>query len=246
MKKLMSIFLVLILMLSFAGCGGSENGGNDDNKDNKDNKGNTPQMTEAESLELLRNAFKDFKRPDSFEVKGKMLFVGSKTDKHSSKKKDEESDIVNYVDGKNKRSEASIFDDTFIQIRNEDEKVIYKYFTSQKTGKKEVIKDEDLVGSNGMQYDVNNDEYWKGLKIAKMDTFLNEEIVYLELEQETGEETKELALSKIWYSTKYGIPLKEEHYLDNKLVFKVEITSITEGGDYSDKMVPPSDIKWEK
>lgn len=54
-------------------------------------------------------------------------------------------------------------------------------------------------------------------------------------------------IEKVWYSTQYGVSLKEENFdEEGKLIRTLEVTKIEKDGDYSDKFIPEKEVNWKE
>lgn len=54
-------------------------------------------------------------------------------------------------------------------------------------------------------------------------------------------------IEKVWYSTQYGVSLKEESFdEEGKLIRTLEVTKIEKDGDYSDKFISEKEVNWKE
>lgn len=133
-------------------------------------------------------------------------------------------------------------------IYNPNEKMTYQYADYTNEGLK--FKDEiDYYGTEINSEIVVDLSFFIGeteeLSLAERTTWKNYEVIYIETKDENLE--GEQYTNKTWISTQYAYPLKGESYLNDELLYTMEIIEITDQPNINeDFFLPPEHINFEE
>ncbi len=261
MKKLCTLLLVFLLMLSVSACGGESDSSKDEPKeeakkeevkddkeeakedDKEDPKENKDADTEEASTtfdktlkgkELLKAASSTFKLPESYRDKMRITYMGGVNISST------------YVSGDSFYTEivpeAEPNGPKAIIIYKADEGFYYNYVQGETTGIKgiyeEEMKDEMKAGTFFTADDKDLDEGGAfGLIDARVEMLDGEEMVYFERITEDG------LIAKNWYSIKDRFLRKVIGEVDSgDVVAKYEVLEFEFGGDYRDKLILDENI----
>ena len=140
---------------------------------------------------------------------------------------------VTYYSGENLRIESQTEAGTSIMIYNADEGATYQYMQGQTTGtvmydgEDEDYYDDEDYGDMGMDAEAEDfsailSDYGDNIT-ARIETLNGEKVIYIEVL--TSEEGLN-ATMKMWYSTKYLVPLKTEMVSGGEVVVSSVVTKI--------------------
>lgn len=263
MKKFITICaLLLIVSLTFIGCGES-NDGQESAKDNVDNdveasvnkdgdkveESQTPDKvdndeekekedndaTSLEGLALLGTL--NTSRPDKLIIESEIQANGIATG------------MITYYSGTKSRTEtvfAGMSKNILISLP--DEAVVYQYVEGAAQGVK--MTGDDVSSIEDMESTLDDAAFLAEITeassediTAKIDTLDGEEVVYIEA-TESDEDMGEM-LVKMWYSTKYATALKYQVFTGDVLFMELKVTNISDNSKIDDSLfTPPDDVSF--
>lgn len=193
-------------------------------------KQGTEEVKKNVPLEVLNTVFKDCNQPESLKLEIKENLDGDNFT------------ITSYIMGNDIYSEIVADGETVTRLIKGDEGFIYDRVSHEKEGKK---KQTLKVVENPFNIsNIINEKmtYYKSLVTVRQETLGDNKVIYVEYGGENDS-----VVEKAWYSTEYGISLKEE-YLDEtgKKTGDMEVVKIEEGGNYEDKFIPNKDVVWKE
>lgn len=225
------IFLVLSVFI-LAGCGG----GNDAEKTDDSQTGSEKSATLDENLSgtaLLSSL--NFSYPDSLKLTTKTTIAGSL-----------DTTSTTFTKGDNFRMEMEMPDiGKQITIYNAAEGVTYQYTDGQTTGFS--FKDQEMTTGLG---DLNLDEGVTSIDditdlfpenvVARVETLNGEKVIYIETTENDGQSgTVDM---RMWFSTKYGVPLKTEILSNGTLTMSSVVTDISDSDIADSQFNPPANV----
>ncbi len=226
MRKIFNFILIGLMIFGFSSCSINDN----------------DELSVKQGELLIKETFKDFKAPKSFMYRTATSFVGNSIPTES----------VSFVDGENRRTDIQLpglYDSAkIISIYNADKGFKYRYTENDSEGDKIKISN-DGNSTNELEYlleSIENGSFKDYIKMVKLDEVNGEEAILIETYEKNFIGLKKDITMKKWISTKYGIPLKfeiDKESMPDGNAYKFEVTEIKEG-DYSDKMIPPKNMKW--
>ncbi len=158
---------------------------------------------------------------------------------------------VTYYSGENLRIESQTEAGTNIMIYNADEGATYQYVQGQTMGtvmydgEDEDYYDDEDYGDMGMNAEAEDfpdilSDYGDNIT-ARIETLNGEKVIYIEvLTNEDGLD----ATMKMWYSTKYVVPLKTEMVSGGEVVFSSVVTKIDASKLDDSIFTPPADVEF--
>ncbi len=158
---------------------------------------------------------------------------------------------VTYYNGENFRIESQTEAGTSIMIYNADEGATYQYMQGQTTGtvmydgEDEDYYDDEGYGDIGIDAEAEDfsdilSDYGDNIT-ARIETLNGEKVIYIEvLASEDGLDTT----MKMWYSTKYVVPLKTEMVADGKVVLSSVVTKIDASKLDDSIFTPPAGVEF--
>ena len=228
------VFMLIAMMLvsvSFTGCS------SDENSDEKDVVENQEAMGLDSSLEGM-----DLINSMKMNAPEKMILETETTGSNFA------STATIYYSGENSRIETLMSgEEKQIMIYNAEKAATYQYKEGETTGivmfdgeDPEDMEDmeetddltlEDIIGESS------------GDIIARVEMLDGEEVVYIEtVENEEG--VGDITV-KMWYSSKYSIPLKYEMEMNGKIMSSYMVKNIKTDEKIDDKLfMPPSDVEF--
>ncbi len=243
MKKIISILLAMSLSIFMFGCGDDNAGDGTTGSGGAQEAGEDFDISSVDGLEgkeLAKKVFAEFVEDGGYE---RNLYVKYKTEMTGK----EPVISATYYDGNNMRTEGKNYQGKeTITIMKDEDNTMYSWDKESKTGSKMVFGDNDIGGDMegmegmddlGIDEDVVEDDF-AGLINAKIDTLNGEKVLYMETEEDGDVE-------KMWMCLDHKIIVKTELYQDGKLIYKMEALE-HKNGDYSDMMVPPSDVNFSE
>lgn len=231
-NKLILIFLVLLSVLILAGCGGSDDAAKTDESQSKGDK--TATLDENLSGAALLSSL-NFSYPDALKMTTKTMVADSI-----------ETTSTTYTKGDNFRMEMEMPDiGKQITIYNAADKITYQYTEGQTTGFS--FKDQEMTTDLG---DLNLDEGVTSIDdiadvfpenvVARVETLDGEKVIYIETSENDGQNgTIE---TRMWFSTRYGVPLKTEILSNGTLTMSSIVTDISDGDIADSQFTPPSNV----
>lgn len=231
-NRLILIFLVVLSVLILAGCGGSNDAAKTDQ--NQSNGDKTTTLDENLSGAALLSSL-NFSYPDALKMTTKTTVADSI-----------ETTSTTYTKGDNFRMEMEMPDiGKQITIYNAAEGVTYQYTEGQTTGFS--FKDQEMTSDLG---DLNLDEGVTSIDditdvfpenvIARVETLNGEKVIYIETTENDGQNgTVDM---RMWFSTKYGVPLKTEILNNGTLTMSSVVTDISADNIADSQFTPPTNV----
>lgn len=195
--------------------------------------------TVREGIDLLKSIGKD--RPSTLRIVSEIEAFNTTTT------------MTTYYDGDKSKTEidtAGMAKSILLHIPNE--KVMYQYVYGESTGIKITGADKESAEEMGMMMDTSllttlvegaSDDITA--KIDYLDNLSGEEVIYIEA-TESDEDMGEM-LVKMWYSEKYGTPLKYQIYVGETLMTQLKVTKISDNVSFNaDTFLPPSDVEFQE
>jgi hypothetical protein len=187
--------------------------------------------------ELLRSVKQ--KRLDNMKLEAKMVSVGAT------------SQMVSYYDGDNTRTETSITNyGTSVLIHLPEDSVMYSYIEGETNGTKIIGADTDVAEEMGLIMDNTElfaeitDEISEDMS-ARVEMLGDEEVIYIEAHE--SEDDMGEGLVKMWYSVKYGIPLKYEFILGTTTTVEYIVTSVDTNIKIDKALfIPPAEVEFRE
>jgi outer membrane lipoprotein-sorting protein len=234
MKKTKWLLVILVVLSAFmlASCSGSK----DADKTDESQTGAEKSATLDENLSgaaLLSSL--NFSYPDSLKMTTTTSVAGSF-----------DTTSTTYTQNDNFRMEMEMPDvGKQITIYNAAEGMTYQYTEGQTTGFS--FKDQETTTDLG---DLNLDEGVTSIDdiadvfpenvVARVETLNGEKVIYIETTENDGQNgTVEM---RMWFSTKYGVPLKTEILNNGTLAMSSVVTDISDGDIADSQFTPPSNI----
>lgn len=225
------IFVVLSVFM-LAGCSGT----NDADKTDESQTGGEKNATLDENLSgaaLLSSL--NFSYPDALKMTTKTTMADSF-----------DTTSTTYTKGNNFKMEMEMPDvGKQITIYNAAEGVTYQYTEGQTTGFS--FKDQEMTSDLG---DLNLDEGVTSIDditdvfpenvIARVETLNGEKVIYIETTEDDGQNgTVDM---RMWFSTKYGVPLKTEILNNGTLTMSSVVTDISADNIADSQFTPPTNV----
>ncbi|MDO9491960.1 hypothetical protein [Acetobacterium sp.] len=230
-KWLLVIFVVLSVFM-LAGCSGS----NDSDKSDESQTGAEKSATLDENLSgaaLLSSL--NFSYPNSLKMTTTTSVAGSF-----------DTTSTTYTKNDNFRMEMEMPDvGKQITIYNAAEGMTYQYTEGQTTGFS--FKDQETTTDLG---DLNLDEGVTSIDdiadvfpenvVARVETLNGEKVIYIETSENDGQNGT--IDTRMWFSTRYGVPLKTEILSNGTLTMSSVVTDISDGDIADSQFTPPSNV----
>lgn len=241
-NKILAFICITLMTLSISACGGNEkpveqSAQQESNTDIQETAVNEGIDKNLEGLDLVRSIA--YKKPEKLMMKSEMTASGMTTK------------MTTYYDGDKTRTEVESPNlPTSILISLPSEGVMYTYVSGQTDGFKMVGADNTYAEEMGLMVDDSEllteivDESSEDI-IARVETLDGEEVIYIE----TTEADEEMGnvLVKMWYSNKYGTPLKYEVIMNETTMMELNVTEISDKEKIEDSLfVPPSDVNFQE
>lgn len=246
-KKGLALLLIIAVAFSLMACTSNDAG------DSKDNSQETAAVqTDAGTQsggqsDALDTSLTDSKliasinndRPKKLKIAMEMKTLGVETS------------MVTYYDGDKMRVETDVPDvGKSVLIYLPEQEVMYSYMEGNEQGIKMTgasttyAEDMDLMVDDSELFADITDETAKNMS-AKVTTLDGEEVIYIEA-NDTDEEMGEV-LVKMWYSVKYGTPLKYEVAVGEQTMMELTVTEIQKDIAIDQSLfTPPSDISFQE
>lgn len=231
-NKLLLVFLVVLSIFMIAGCGSNDNAKTDENQTTTGDKTSTldENLNGAALLSSL-----NFNYPDSLKMTTKTTLTDNI-----------ETTSTTLTKGDNFRMEMNMSEiGKQITIYNAADGVTYQYAEGQTTGFS--FKDQEMSTDLG---DLNLDEGVTSIKdiadvfpenvIARVETLDGEKVIYIETSE--NDELNGNVVMRMWFSTKYGVPLKTEMVSDGTVTMRSVVTDISDDTIADSQFTPPSDV----
>lgn len=231
------MFFVVLSVFLFASC----TGGNDTAKTDEGQTDGEKTATLDESLSgaaLLKSL--NFSYPDSL----KMTTQTTMADSYDTTS-------TTYTKGDNLRFEMEMPDiGKQITIYNAAEGVTYQYTEGQTTGFS--FKDQEMNTDLNNLGDLNLDEGVTSIDditdvfpenvVARVETLNGEKVIYIETTENDGQNgTVDM---RMWFSTKYGVPLKTEILNNGTLAMSSVVTDISADTIADSQFTPPANVEF--
>ncbi|TYC83879.1 hypothetical protein LNN31_15790 [Acetobacterium wieringae] len=231
-NRVLLVFFVLLSVLLLAGCGGSNNTAKTDDGTGNDEK--SANLDESLSGAALLKSL-NFNFPDSLKMTTKTVM----TDNLSTTS-------TTYTKGDNFRMEMEMPEiGKQITIYNAAEGITYQYTEGQTTGFS--FKDQEMTTDLG---DLNLDEGVTSIDditdifpdnvVARVETLDGEKVIYIETTENDPENG--VMDMHMWFSTKYGVPLKTEILSNGTVVMSSIVTDISADNIADSQFTPPSNV----
>lgn len=239
-NKITAIIIVLILAFSVTACSknATQSEGNTSSNPPTENSSGTdtintpqPQVTKDQTAQEAKDASVDSslkglallesisrERPKTMSMKMEMISFGMTTVS------------TVYYDGDNTRTETDVDGvGNNVLIYNADEEVTYSYVEG--SGEGIILSGDDMASTveAGMMLDMTGKftelaDASSDDVIARVETLNGEEVIYIEandIDEEMGN-----VLVKMWYSAKYGTPLKYEIVVGEQTMMSLNVLEI--------------------
>ncbi len=249
-KKFLAIFIIAMVSLSCVACSNdnkkAEEPADQKIEENISNSNETEVSKTEEKEDINENLegidlinSMDNKRPEKLMIKSEMTSYGTTTK------------VATYYNGDMTRTEMDVPGMAkSISIFLPNESVIYSYVYGETEGVKMIGANTTYAEEMGLMVD-NSDFLTEVVEessrdvIARVEKLEGEEVIYIEA-TETDEEIGDV-LVKMWYSKKYGTPLKYEVAIGEKTMMQLNVTEISDNVNIDESLfVPPSDVNFEE
>ena len=231
-NRLILIFLVVLSVLILTGCGGSNDAAKTDQ--NQSNGEKTTSLDENLSGAALLSSL-NFSYPDALKMTTTTSIAGSF-----------DTTSTTYTKNDNFRMEMEMPDiGKQITIYNAAEGMTYQYTEGQTTGFS--FKDQESATAPG---DLNLDEGVTSIDdiadvfpenvIARVETLDGEKVIYIETSENDGQNGT--IDTRMWFSTRYGVPLKTEMLSNGNLTMSSVVTDISDGDIADSQFTPPANV----
>jgi len=229
--KYLIMFLVVLSVFMLAGCGGNDAAKTDQSQTDGEK---TTTLDESLSGAALLSSL-NFNYPDSLKMTTKTTMADSL-----------DTTSTTFTKGDNFRMEMEMPDiDKQITIYNATEGMTYQYTEGQTTGFS--FKDQNTTTDLG---DLNLDEGITSIDditdvfpenvVARVETLDGEKVIYIETTENDGQSgTVDM---RMWFSTKYGVPLKTEILSNGSLTMSSVVTDISADNIADSQFTPPSNV----
>ncbi len=230
--KIILVFFIIMSALLLAGCSGSNESSKTDQNQNNGEKSAT--LDESLSGAALLKSL-NFSYPDSLKMTTKTVM----TDNLSTTS-------TTYTKGDNFRMEMEMPEiGKQITIYNAAEGLTYQYTEGQTTGFS--FKDQEMTTDLS---DLNLDEGVTSIDditdvfpdnvVARVETLDGEKVIYIETTENDPENG--VMDMHMWFSTKYGVPLKTEILTNGTVVMSSIVTDISADNIDDSQFTPPSNV----
>jgi outer membrane lipoprotein-sorting protein len=231
-SRFLIVFLAVMSIFFLASCGGGNDAATTDESQTADQK--TATLDENLSGAALLSSL-NFSYPDSLKMTTKTTLADSL-----------DTTSTTYTKGDNFKMEMEMPDvGKQITIYNATEGVTYQYTEGQTTGFS--FKDQEMSTNLGdldldagvTSIDDITDVFPENV-VARVETLDGEKVIYIETTENDGQSgTVEM---RMWFSTKYGVPLKTEILNNGTLTMSSVVTDISDGDIADSQFTPPSNI----
>ncbi|PKM60920.1 MAG: hypothetical protein CVU99_05800 [Firmicutes bacterium HGW-Firmicutes-4] len=231
-SRFLIVFLAVMSIFFLASCGGGNDAATTDESQTADQK--TATLDENLSGAALLSSL-NFSYPNSL----KMTTITTLADSLDTTS-------TTYTKGDNFKMEMEMPDvGKQITIYNATEGVTYQYTEGQTTGIS--FKDQEMSTNLGdldldagvTSIDDITDVFPENV-VARVETLNGEKVIYIETTENDGQNgTVEM---RMWFSTKYGVPLKTEILNNGTLAMSSVVTDISDGDIADSQFTPPSNI----
>lgn len=229
-NKLLILFLVVLSVFMIAGCSNnsSQTGGSQSSEDK------TATLDESLSGIALLNSL-NFSYPDSLKITTKTT-VANTIDSTST----------TLTKGDNFRMEMQMPEiGKQITIYNATDGVTYQYTEGQTTGFS--FKDQEMTSEQSaltLEEGVTNineiADIFPDNVVARVETLDGEKVIYIETSQNDGQNG--VIDMHMWFSTKYGVPLKTEILSNGTVTMSSVVTDISADTIDDSQFTPPSTV----
>lgn len=229
--KWLIMFFVVLSVFLLAGCGGNDAAKTDQSQTDGEK---TTTLDENLSGAALLSSL-NFSYPDSLKMTTKTTMADSL-----------DTTSTTFTEGDNFRMEMEMPDiGKQITIYNAAEAMTYQYTEGQTTGFS--FKDQNMTTDLG---DLNRDEGVTSIDditdvfpenvVARVETLDGEKVIYIETTENDGQNgTVDM---RMWFSTKYGVPLKTEILSNGSLTMSSVVTNISADNIADSQFTPPSNV----
>lgn len=230
-NKWFIVFLVVLSLFFLTSCGGNNTAKTEESQTSGDK---TTTLDESLSGAALLSSL-NFSYPDALKMTTRTT-VSDSLDTTST----------TFTKGDNFRMEMEMPDiGKQITIYNASEGVTYQYTEGQTTGFS--FKDQEMttdLGDLNLEEGVTNiddvaDVFPENV-IARVETLDGEKVIYIETTEDDGQNgTMDM---RMWFSTKYGVPLKTEILSNGTLAMRSVVTDISANDIADSQFTPPSNV----
>jgi len=234
MKKTKWLLVILVVLSAFmlASCSGSKDADKTDESQTESEKSTT--LDENLSGAALLSSL-NFSYPDALKMTTTTSVAGSF-----------DTTSTTYTKNDNFRMETEMPDvDKQITIYNATDKITYQYTEGQTTGFS--FKDQETTTDLG---DLNLDEGVTSIDdiadvfpenvVARVENLNGEKVIYIETSENDGQNGT--IDTRMWFSTRYGVPLKTEILSNGTLNMSSVVTDISDGDIADSQFTPPSNV----
>lgn len=227
------MFLVVLSLFLISGCSSNEDSKTNDSQ-TIDEK--TATLDESLSGTALLHSL-NFSYPDSLKMTTKTVITDS-------------FDVTSttYIKGDNFRMEMDLPEiGKQITIYNAADGVTYQYTEGQTTG---MFSNQKMTAG---QEDMNMNDLEEGVTridnlvdvfpdnvVARVETLNGEKVIYVETTKDDGQNGK--MDMHIWFSTKYGVPMKTEVLSNGKITMSTAVIDISADTIADSQFMPPSNV----
>ncbi len=233
-NRILLVFFLVLSVLLFASCSGGNDAAKTDESKSNGNKNESVSLDESLSGTALLKSL-NLSYPDSLKMTTKTVMSDNLTTTSTTSTK-----------GDNFRMEMDMPDiGKQITIYNAAEGITYQYTEGQTTGFS--FKDQEIASSQG---DFNLEEGVKSINdftsvfpdnvIARVETLDGEKVIYIETTENDPESG--VMNMRMWFSTKYGVPLKTEILTNGTVVMSSVVTDISAENISDSEFSPPSNV----
>lgn len=233
-NRFLLVLLVVLSLLLISGCSSNSASKSDDSQNTAPQ---TATLDESLSGAALLSSL-NFSYPDSLKMTTHTVITDSF-----------DATSTTYTKGKNFRMEMDLPDiGKQITIYNAADGITYQYTEGQTTGIS--FSDQDMSADQGDSNLTNMEEGMTSIDdlakafpdnvVARVETLNGEKVIYVETTENDGQNgTVDLHM---WFSTKYGVPLKTEVLSNGTVTMSTVVTDISADTIADSQFTPPADV----
>jgi outer membrane lipoprotein-sorting protein len=227
-NRFLVLFLVLALFI-LAGCTSQQSKTDGGQTSSGETTGLNESLTGADLLKSLK-----FNYPDSLKTTSKTTGFGM------------DATVTTYVKGDNSRMETEMPGiGKQITIYNANDGMVYQYLEGQTAG--------TSMNVGNLTADLSTQSLEDGVAslsdlasalpantTARVETLDGEKVIYIETTENDAQNGT--VTMKMWFSTKYGIPMKYEMVANNSLLMSSVVTDVSTDNIADSQFTPPANI----
>lgn len=228
-NRLLVLFLVSAVFI-LAGCTNQQSSSGGSQSSSSGTSGLNESLTGVELLKSL-----NVKAPDSLKTVTQTTISGLG-----------DATVTTYTKGGNSRTETQMPElGKQIMIYNQKDGLIYQYTEGQTTGTSMAVGDLSAnVSTQSLEEGVATLSDLASIlpkdMIARVETLDGEKVIYIETTESDSQSGT--MVMKMWFSTKYGIPMKYEVYSGSSPVMSSKVTDVSTESISDSQFVPPANI----